>query len=261
VKHLFSDRDKIKNTIKDSPYTLLLTDYDGTLTPIVSRPKDAVLDRAVRDILKALSKRRGFYIGVISGRRLDDVRRRVRLSGVYYAGDHGLQIKGPGISYMHPACRKFKDHLIRIREKLVSKTAPFKGAIVEYKAASISLHYRLVERSAVKKLKIIFKGVCAPYITKGIIKTSHGKKVWEIRLPVKWDKRSAANKILNTLKARKGKILPIYLGDDVTDEDAFFALRKKGLTVFVGRKRATYAQYYLKSPVEVKRFLVWLCRL
>ncbi|MBL7068930.1 MAG: trehalose-phosphatase [Candidatus Omnitrophica bacterium] len=261
MKRLFADWKKIERLIKDSPHILLLTDYDGTLTPIVSKPKDAVLDKEVRRILRILSGKRRFHIGVISGRRVDDLKRRVALNKIYYAGDHGLQIKGPGISYLHPACRKFKNYLVRIKGELLLKTKPFKGAIVEYKAASISLHYRLVKRSAVKKLKAIFEEVCAPYIKKGKVKRSHGKKVWEIRLPVKWNKASAANKISKTLKLRKKKILPIYLGDDVTDEDVFFALRKKGLTVLVGRKKRTYAQYYVESPGEVRRFLVRLCQL
>lgn len=261
MKYLFSEWERIERLIEKSPRILLLADYDGTLTPIVSRPKEAVLDKSLRKILKTLSKNKEkFYIGIISGRKLDDVKRKVRLDNIYYAGNHGLEIEGPGISFLHPSCRRFKPYLIRIKNELLSKTKGIKGAIVEYKAGSISLHYRLVKKGYIKRLRAIFNDVCAPYIKRGRIKISSGKKVWEIRLPIHWNKANAVDKILKVLKKR-AEVFPIYLGDDKTDEDAFSFLKKrKALTIFVGKMKKSSARYYLKSPHQVKEFLIRLCQ-
>ena len=133
------------------------------------------------------------------------------------------------------------------------------GVIIEYKKASLSLHYRLVKERNLRRLKDIFNEICTPYLKEGKIKLSSGKKVWEVKLPVRWNKGSAVSKILNYL--RQGGTLPVYLGDDLTDEDAFsFLKKKKAITVFVGSNKKSKAKYYLKSPIEVKRFLTKLCK-
>jgi trehalose-phosphatase len=260
VEHLFRDWERVKESIRRGARVLFLADYDGTLTPIVSRPRDAVIDKGVRGLLKRLSKKKKFYVGVISGRELADVRRLVRLDHIYYAGNHGFEIRGPGVSFIHPACKRYSHYLALIEKELASRIKGIKGAIVEHKGASISLHYRLVRKKHIRKLRAIFKNICTPYVKKGKIRLTSGKKVWEVRLPVKWDKGRAVSK---ALKIVGKKALPIYLGDDKTDEDAFsFLKRKRSITVFVGKNRVkSRAKYYLNSPFEVKRFLVRLCQI
>ncbi len=259
MRYLFDDWRKIEGIIRKSPRILLLTDYDGTLTPIVSRPKEAILSNLIRNILRSLLGKRKFFIGIVSGRRLVDVKRLVRLKNIYYVGGHGLEIYGPKIRFVHPSLKRFKPYLDAIKKELVSKITPIKGAIVEYKAGSISLHYRLVRKSNVKRLRAIFRKACAPYVKRGKIRLLSGKKIWEARVGFNWNKGSAVGKISNLLGGKKA--LTIYLGDDKTDEDAFsFLKRKRSLTIFVGKKRKTKAKYYLKSPLEVKRFLIMLCQ-
>ena len=98
-----------------------------------------------------------------------------------------------------------------------------------------------------------------PYIKHKRIKVTHGKKVLEIRPPVRWDKGSLAGYLLRIKKSKARKTLPIYIGDDKTDESAFKVLRKKGITVFVGRPNAaSNAEYYVKNTKEVFRFLRFL---
>lgn len=262
MKHLFKDWEKAGKLIRSSSRVLLLADFDGTLTRIVSRPKDAVLSEGTRSILKELSRDKRYYVGVISGRKLSDVKKRVGLKNIYYAGNHGLEIEGPAFSYLHPSCGKFAECLRELDEKLSAGIRDIKGTILEHKGVSMSLHYRLVAPGRVKDLEAVFKAACAPYIKKGVIKVSGGKKVWEIKLPVKWHKGSAVKKILTFVRKKGNNILPIYLGDDITDEDAFSALKgKRALTVFVGRRRSTAAAYHLRTPDEVRKFLDRLCRL
>lgn len=263
MRYLFDNWKKIEKLIKKSPQILLLADYDGTLTPLVAKPKDAILDNFLRETLKSLSKRKRFYIGIISGRKLDDVKGLVKLEDIYYAGNHGLEINGPGIDFIHPLWRRYSPYLARIKKELLEKTSSVKGRIVEYKGGSLSLHYRLVRKKHIKRLKSIFDNICTTYVKKKKIRLSRGKKVWEIKLPVKWDKGKAVDKILTALKRKDKDILPIYLGDDITDEDVFsFLKNKKALSIFIGRKnKKSSARFYLKSPDDVKKFLVRLCRI
>ncbi|MDB4349706.1 trehalose-phosphatase [Omnitrophica bacterium] len=262
MKYLFNDWTKIRKLIGKSPYVLLLADYDGTLTPIVSRPQDAAFKREMKGLLKRLSKKKGFRVGVISGRMLSDVKRLVGLRGIYYSGDHGFEIRGPGISYLHASGKRYASCLAGIRKKLLSKTKGIKGVIIEKKVASLSLHYRMVRRGYVPHLRRIFETILNPYLNKRMVNLTSGKMVWEVRLPGRWNKGQAALKILKVIRRRK-KTLPIYLGDDKTDEDAFSSLRqRKSITVFVGKRyKKSRAKYYLRSPYDVEKFLVRLCRI
>lgn len=258
MKHLFKDWKKIKDFIKKRKRVILLADYDGTLTRIVSNPKKALLNKRVRRLLKTLSRKKDFSVGIVSGRALKDVRCLVGLKGIYYAGNHGLEIKGPGISFMHSSCKKFKPCLTSLKKELASKTGSIKNAIIEDKGLSISLHYRNVRKKDVGRLERIFKKITAPYVKQRKIKISSGKKVLEIRPPASWNKGNAAARILKKVK----QVFPIYLGDDVTDEDAFRALKmQRSVTVFVGKKKKTAAAYYLESPKQVENLLKRLCRI
>ena len=260
MKYIFSHWPKIKKLVRKNKYIFLLTDYDGTLTKIVSRPKNAKLDKRSRNVLKSLSKKEDFYIGVISGRSLKDVREWVGLNNIYYAGNHGLEIKGPGINFIHPLCRDFKPYLINVKRKLLSETKDIKGAFVEEKGASLSLHYRLVRGCDIIRLKHILDKICAPYIKKKKLVLSSGKKIWELKPPIKWNKGNAVGKILK-VSGKKG--LAIYMGDDLTDEDAFsFLKNKNALNIFVGKKNNfSKAGYFLKSPSDVRKFLRRLCQI
>ncbi len=248
--------------IKGDKCILLLIDFDGTLTPIVSTPKKALLKKSVRRILKSLSKRSGkFRVGVISGRKLADIKRLIGLNNIYYGGNHGLEITGPGIDFTHPSLKGFRPYQSRIKKDILSKTKGIKGVIVEDKGGSLSLHYRLVKQTRLKELKKIFDAACAPYIKSGKVARSSGKKVWEIRPPAAWNKGKAVGRICASLKETGKRILPIYMGDDKTDEDAFSFLKdRRSITIFVGERRESMARYYLRSPAEVKIFLVRLCR-
>jgi trehalose-phosphatase len=261
MKHLFRAWDKVEKEFKKSGRVVVLSDYDGTLTPIVSRPELAKIPGRVKTLLKRLARKERFRIAVVSGRKLSDVKRLVGLSGIYYAGNHGLEIKGPGIDYLHPAFKPAAPRMREIKKKLILKTAAINGIIIEHKGASLSLHYRLVRDREIKRLRGIFKEVCAPYADKKKIRVTAGKKVLEVRPPVKWDKGYAAGKIVKVLAGGR-KALPVFIGDDKTDEDAFRHFKgKKAVTILVGGKgKATSAGYYLNAPKEVEAFLERLCQ-
>lgn len=256
MEHLFFHWNKLKDFLRGK-FIFLFLDYDGTLTPIVKDPDNAVISGKTKEILKKLSKNRYCRIAIISGRALRDIKNKIGLKDIIYAGNHGLEIYGPKIKFKAPVSLKYKELLKKIKIDLKKKLSGIKGAFVEDKGLSLSVHYRLVDSKGSILVKTIFHEALAYYIVSNKIKIKPGKKVLEVRPALGWDK----GKIVLWLLARQKFILngkscvPVYIGDDVTDEDAFKALRDKGLTVFVGEHNRSYAEYYLKNTREVAEFL------
>ena len=113
VQHLFRVWELFSSDIRTASHILLLSDYDGTLSPIASRPEEAILPPEVREQLYALTKKPAFRVGIISGRSLSEVKALVGIEGIYYAGNHGLEMEGPGLKFINPAAKatqaKLKD--------------------------------------------------------------------------------------------------------------------------------------------------------
>ena len=263
MQHLFSVWPEAAQRLKAARRVLLLSDYDGTLTPIVDRPELADLPAGTRQLLRALAHRHRFTVGIISGRALSDLKHRVGIGSIVYAGNHGLEIEGPGISFINPLAEEMKPVLRVIHQALSKALITVRGALVEDKGLSLSVHYRLVEKEEVEKAKTIFKRILRVPRLSGKVKITSGKKVHEVRPAVDWDKGKAIKLLMKRYGkgGRRSGLLPIYLGDDLTDEDGFRAIERyrDGLTVFVGGESdSTMARYFLRSPGEVERFLSML---
>jgi alpha,alpha-trehalase len=231
-------------------------DYDGTLTPIVARPDLALLSTEMRAVLRALALR--CSVAVISGRDLADVQRLVGLDGIVYAGSHGFDISGPGgLRIEHEQGAAFTAAVNRAAERLRPALAQIKGALVEPKRFAVAVHYRQVAEAEMPRVEAIVDGVleAVPELRK-----AHGKKVFELRPRFDWDKGKAVKWLLKALGQTSAEYLPFYLGDDVTDEDAFQALSDTGVTIFVGVPERTAARYVLADVKEVGVFLTELTR-
>ncbi|OGC25707.1 trehalose-phosphatase [candidate division WOR-1 bacterium RIFOXYB2_FULL_42_35] len=226
---------------------LLLLDYDGTLTPIVSRPELATLTPERRKLLKQLANNKNFKIALVSGRTLSSLKAIVKIPGLIYIGNHGFEINFKNKLIVQPEAAKAIPTLKLILKKLKEELRPIIGVIVEDKKYTLSFHFRSVEAKMVPKVKKIFWQVVKPYLKK--IRVTKGKKVFEVRPPLDWHKGQA---VLWLLKQLKGGYLPIYIGDDVTDEDAFKAIKQ---SYRVGRKKKSYARHTLRNVTEVYRFL------
>jgi trehalose-phosphatase len=255
--NLFKDWGKLETVIRNSRRILLFLDYDGTLTPIVSTPEEAKLDVRTRNLLNCLAKKDKIRIGIISGRKLSRIKKVMGLKGIFYCGNHGLEIEGPGIKFIHPAQKKLWPVLKVIKTVLQNQIKKIKGAWVEDKGLGLALHFRLVGDKNIPQIKKIFKRVTLPYVKKKNITLSSGKRVLEVYPFPRWNKGKAVGVIEKFIQKRRGD-LTIYIGDDVTDEDAFKVLRGKGLTVYVGESKKSYADYYLKDTAEVVDFLKML---
>jgi len=260
LEHLLSAWPKIIKQLKSARHTLLLLDYDGTLTPIMERPELANLPESTRLMLEALAQRYNFTVGVISGRALADLKDKVSIPGIIYAGNHGLEIEGSGISFVNPLAEELRP-ILRIMHYVLSRTlGAIKGVLVENKGLSLSVHYRLVEERRAREVERIVKRVVGGAEATGQTKITSGKKVYEVRPAVTWDKGKAVKLLMKRYGkgGRKSELLPIFLGDDLTDEDGFRVIENygSGISVFVGEEaQHSTARYFLKSPSEVAIFL------
>ena len=236
---------------------LLLLDFDGTLSEIAPRPEDAVLRPGNAKVLAALSRKPGSTVGILSGRSLDDVAHRVGVPGLVYAGNHGLEISGPDLQYLHPAAAASIPAFSEIAGRLAAALADVPGAQVENKTLTLTVHYRRVAPEYRDRVESIVQGVAGPAITGGQIRVSAAKAAIELRPTVDWDKGRALDLVRSRLAPGA---LPIYIGDDATDEDAFAAAQAAGgFGVFVGPARsATHARYRLDSPAAVSDALAKL---
>lgn len=263
MEHLLSVWPKVAQQLRDAKHILFLADYDGTLTPIVERPELANLPESTRELLQALARQQCLTLAVISGRALTDLKNKVNVSGIIYAGNHGLEIEGLGVSFISPLAKEIRPVLSLVYQLLSQALGAIRGVIVEDKGLTLSVHYRLVEEKKAEEVKNIFERTISGAQVLGKVRITSGKKVYEVRPATSWDKGKATKLLMKMYGkgGRKSGLLPIYLGDDLTDEDGFKVIEKygSGISVFVGEPhRDTAARYFLKSPTGVARFLAML---
>lgn len=248
MEHLLTSLPELREALRKP---LLFLDYDGTLTKIAERPELATLPESLRKRLGSL--REVCRVVVISGRGLRDLKRMVGVRGLYYAGNHGLELSGPGLSFVLPQAKSLKPLIRKICRQLEREVRGIRGALVEDKGLTASLHYRLVHPSRVGELRRIAEKVVGPHPR---IRITEGKKVFELKPDLPWDKGRAAL-LLRKLLDPGRRLTPVYVGDDRTDEDAFSALNPRGgLTVLVSKKPIkSRARFFLRDTDEVEAFL------
>lgn len=229
---------------------LVLCDYDGTLVPLAERPELAPLPNATRTLLAALAAAPHTTVGVVSGRALDDVRSLVDLPELLYAGNHGLQIAGPGLHFVQPEAARWRPELTALAGQLERAIAPLAGAWVEDKGLTLAVHFRQVAEAQRPRVAEVVRAIVA-----GRWRLGEGHCVYDVRPPVDWHKGAAALWIAERI-GRAG-LGVVYLGDDRTDEDAFAALASE-ITIQVGGDGPTAARYRAPSPAAATEFLQWL---
>ena len=254
MEHFLSAWSEVAEQLRGARHILLLLDYDGTLTPIAERPELANLSAGTRQLLEALAQKQRLALAIISGRALADLKQKVGITNIFYAGNHGLEIEGPQVSFVSPAAEEAKPLIRQVRDELSQALGAIKGVLVEDKGLTLSVHYRQVAADKSAEVGGIFERVTGDAAGSGKIGVTSGKKVYEVRPAVAWDK----GKVVEMLAGKESGTLPIYLGDDLTDEDGFKAVAdyEGGVSVFVGEEdHSTSARYFLKSPDEVAKFL------
>lgn len=235
---------------------LVAIDFDGTLAPIVERPDDARLPEEARDALLNLAARGDTELAIISGRALDDLRPRVEVGGIYLAGNHGLEIEGPGVSERKEGAVDARPRLDACADEMRTRLADEDGIVVEDKGLTLTLHYRLSPDPGARDLVRRELDHCLEGVEG--LRVTEGKKVFEVRPDIEWDKGRATDFLLDLLDAECGApVYAIFIGDDTTDEDAFRALDRRGggAGIIVSPEPPggadTAATSYLRSPAEV----------
>ncbi|MBV8539048.1 MAG: trehalose-phosphatase [Pseudonocardiales bacterium] len=239
-------------------------DYDGVLTPIVDRPQDAVMSESMREAVQALARR--CPVCVVSGRDRPVVQRLMGVDDLVVAGSHGFDIWSPREGTIaHAAATGFEDLISEVTDRLRAEVESVQGAVVEPKLASVAVHYRLVDREHHAMVAAVVADLLDEY--SGRLKVTPGKMVYELQPKIDWNKGKAVLRLLETLGLDTDDVVPLYLGDDITDEDAFRALTGRGVGIIVGHpddpevaNRPTAADFALASTVEVERFLDTLAR-
>lgn len=248
----------------------LFVDYDGTLSPIAPRPDLATLPEPTREVLRGLARR--IPVAVVTGRERENVAALVGLSDLIYVGNHGFDIAGRGLR--HEVGEGVPDRIVRAAADLEAELAPgaIDGLLIEPKRFSISVHFRLVDEARVPEIERAVDTVAAVFPD---LRKVPGKKHLELRPRIDWDKGKAVMWILDRLagNGENGESggapwIPLYLGDDVTDEDAFQAIGGRGVGILVGDSagdeagpRPTAASYTLRDPDEARLFLERLATL
>lgn len=242
---------------------VMFLDYDGTLSPIVNDPEQAFMSEAMRTTVRKLA--RYFPTAIVSGRCRDKVYNFVRLGELYYAGSHGMDIKGPSKGSKHkkgtqavlfqPAS-EFLPMIDEVYQQLLEIIKSTPGAMVENNKFCVSVHFRCVDEKKWIELAKQVGSVLEGYPS---LRLTQGRKVLEIRPTIKWDKGKALEFLLESLGyANCSDVFPVYIGDDRTDEDAFKVLRQRGqgFGILVSKApKDTNASYSLQEPTEVMAFL------
>ncbi|PWZ14779.1 putative trehalose-phosphate phosphatase 3 [Zea mays] len=253
---------------------VMFLDYDGTLSPIVEDPDRAVMSEEMREAVRRVAEH--FPTAIVSGRCRDKVLNFVKLTELYYAGSHGMDIQGPAAcrqpnhvqqanvvhtqaeaaAVHYQAASEFLPVIEEVFRTLTAKMESIAGARVEHNKYCLSVHFRCVREEEWNAVNEEVRSVLREYPN---LKLTHGRKVLEIRPSIKWDKGKALEFLLKSLGyAGRNDVFPIYIGDDRTDEDAFKVLRNmgQGIGILVSKlPKETAASYSLSDPAEVKEFL------
>lgn len=254
MPHLLHVWPNVRRQLLPASQVLMLFDYDGTLTPLMSNPDEANLADQVRKSLTALVSGSKFTCGVISGRALEDVEAKVDVPGMIYAGNHGLEIRGPGIDFVHKQAVEQAGTQVQIVGELKSALSWIPGVIVEPKGLTLSVHYRGAHTEQISTVEEIFARITAASVDTGTSIVTRGKKVLELRPNLPWDKGTAINLLQ---KSYPNASTVWFFGDDRTDEDGFSVVQDSGgIAVLVGPARQpTAAWHRVDSPEEVAHVL------
>ena len=237
-------------------HALWLLDFDGTLAEFQVDPFAVRLTPSRRALLQSIAARADFSLGIVSGRRIADVRERSGAGpAAYYAGLHGLEIDGPGIRFMHSAASLAAPTIGVLERELTEAVQGLPGVFIEDKGLSVVLHTRGASKADRQHAITRARALAEPYFQDGVLRVQPGDEMMEWLPNIDWTKGDAVRCLIRHVEAqRKQRVWPVYIGDDATDEDAFEAIGDTGLTIAVGRRPAG-ASFNVPDPTAVEHFL------
>ena len=235
---------------------IILMDFDGTLAEFNVDPEAVTLPPPRQILLQTLSQRADLSAGIVSGRRISDLRQRVPADpSLFFAGLHGLEIEGPGLRFSHSAVAIAAPAVSLLAKDLRRAVRPLAGVFVEDKTYSVVLHVRGASKADRLHAATRFNALAEPFLSEGTLRLQPGDSIFELLPNVDWAKGDAVGAIVRHVEAETGEtVWPVYIGDDATDEDAFEHVGNNGLTVAVGR-RPNGAAFQVDGPPAVECLL------
>ncbi len=235
-------------------------DFDGTLSDIVDDPDAA---RPVAGAVEALQKLAAQCpVAVLSGRDLADVSRRLGVPGIWYAGSHGFELTAPdGTHHQNEDAAAAVPVLEQAAAELRDRLGSIPGIVVEHKRFGVAVHYRNAARNRVGEVAAAVRAAGR----RDALRVTTGREVIELRPDMDWDKGKTLRWVMEHLtEAGSGPLVPVYVGDDITDEDAFDAISDDGVPILVRHNedgdRATAARFALDTPAQAAEFTDRLAR-
>ncbi|WPU66782.1 trehalose-phosphatase [Peredibacter starrii] len=237
----------------DGKEMALFLDFDGTLSEIVPDHHDAQMVEEIRPVLTRISD--SIKVAIISGRDRKDVKARVGIDGLFYAGCHGYDISGPGCFHFQiEEAEEASSEMNEAIKQIESHADKYPGLSIERKKYFTAIHYRNVDSSLHQSLKNEINDLVKSFKK---LEVRRGKMVFDLAPKLKWNKGEAVKKLCEVLDMAPGKTVAVYIGDDLTDEDVFCELHSWGIGIKVGIESmaGTCSDYSLRTPSEVATFL------
>jgi trehalose 6-phosphate phosphatase len=248
-------RDEIARRLAEAPHRLVFSDFDGTLAPIVNDPGQAEMSATLRDTLAALAGSPRVHVGIVSGRAMDDIKRRVGLPKLIYAGNHGFEISGAGIDFVEPTAAGLRPELQSLARRMEIELRKVAGTRLENKGLTLSVHFREVKPELHDTVRdIVHRNVAAHGDRFVDLK---GLMIREVRPQAPWGKGAAISWIKNRLRQPAAVI--VFVGDDITDEDAFASFPGE-IMVRVGTAGPSAANFHIENSTGVPDFFEWVSR-
>jgi trehalose-phosphatase len=237
---------------------LLCCDFDGTLVEFQPDPAAVWLPGQGRALLQRFLDDDQVSVGIVSGRRIDDIRERTGLDArAWFAGLHGLEILGGGEHFVHPQVAEARALVQGLARALTPRVTGKPGAFIEDKDLSIAVHFRESPPDVQAEVSSAFEQLTRPAIETGRLRVMRGSSVLELLPNIPWNKGDAVRWIDERVRRQGGSVLPVYLGDDVTDQDAFRELEGRGIRV-AASDRITGGDFTVDGPAGITALLVAL---
>lgn len=240
---------RIQERITQAPKLLLALGFDGILSPTVLHPKDATLPDGTRALLAKLAASSRISVAFLSGRSLHDIQARVQLPNAYYVGNHGMEVRGPGLASSDGLATSCRSDLVDALAFLARYTKRLRGVFIEDKGLTVTVHWRQADPAEGAAVRELLEAIVHNHPR---LKIFPGEACWELRARASWNKGDALRQILSHLRISPAET--IYLGEEYTDNDAFTQL-PEALTFCVGSASATAARYRLEQPSDAAHLL------
>ncbi len=247
VPRLFDRWKEVSRRVRAAKEIRLFMDFDGTLAPHSPYPDSVSLSDETKAVLGRIANHRHIHVAIISGRRRATLQRLMRIPHIEFYGLYGAE-NGNGFDI--PILTAL--HLREILDAIAENSAAMRGIEVEDKGASVAIHFRDAPNASRRAAARLIRSAIAD--TKGDLQILETESAWDV-VPSHVHGKGIA--IRRVLANAMHPYLPIYVGDDISDEPAFLELRR-GITVRVGPARRTEAHYRLRDPEEVLEFLTRL---